>query len=71
MSRQSVMIRGAVQALENRVPLGDCGVAGASVGDFAPQGWGELHLELRVREPAFPVDSFLEVSGRVFPPENL
>lgn len=66
MSRQSIMIPGAVQGLENHVTLSDCGVAGASMGSSSPQGWGELHLELRVKEAVFPVHSCLEVSGHVF-----
>lgn len=62
MSRQSVMISGAVQGLEDRVHLGDCCIAGVSVGGFAPQGWGELRLEVCVKEPVFPFDSCREVS---------
>lgn len=61
LSWQIVMIRGAVQGLENRVPLRDCCVRGVPVGGFAPEGWGELHLELRVKEPVFPLDAWLEV----------
>lgn len=64
-SQQSVAIRGATQRLEDSVTLEECCVAGVEVGGFAPAGWGELHLVLRVKQPTLPSDSHLNVRKHV------
>lgn len=70
MSLQSVMICGAAQGLENRVPLRDCCVANSIAGNcVAAKGQDELHLELRVQEPVFPGDC-AQVSGSTLPSEQ-
>lgn len=52
------MIRGGAQQLDDSAALDEeLLVSGVPVGGFSSAGWSELHLELRVRECALPLDS--------------
>lgn len=65
-SQQKLMVRGGAQQLGDSVALDELLVSGVPVGGFSSAGWSELHLELRVRECALPLDSSFRVrSGRL------
>ncbi len=60
------MLRGGVQPLEDSVALSELLVSGVPVGGFSSAGWSELHLELRIKECAFPLDCDLRVRRDCF-----